>query len=102
MRSQSLSSDEIESCGGDGQGANAFAGCCRDGVANSSARRHRADFAHPAQLFAALNEVNLDLRRLPQMQGVEAVKIRLLGRTIFERDVRAQRRNPPHDSPCNV
>src|SRR5262249_58395409 len=53
-------------------------------------------------LFPALNEVNLQPRRLPQMERVEAVEIGLLGRAVLERDLGAQRGNPPDDSSCDV
>ena len=47
-------------------------------------KRHGAQLARPAELRAAVDEVHLTARRLPQMRGIEAVEIRLHRSTLVE------------------
>src|ERR1700758_5046535 len=84
-------SDEGDTIGSEGLGANALAGRCEDGVAQSCAHRHRPDLAEAARLLANRDDLDSDVGRLVDTKNLIGIEIGLLGRPTRECDALAHR-----------
>src|SRR5262249_26801297 len=83
--------------GVDGHLSQPFAGRCKDRIGHCRNDGRSPALAHSARRLGALNDMNLDRRRLIDAQHLVSIEVALLDAAVLQRDLAVERRRDAED-----